>query len=398
MPIARTGWYEYSGKELGVKGRENELIKVYRSPSEVFSKKAIASFNGKIVTDNHPPDLLTPENAQRYSKGAIQNVRQSKEETDLLLADLIIYDKRLIEEIQDGKREVSCGYEYVCIDNGDGTFSQTEICGNHVAVVDAGRAGSRVAIKDSKSEVEEKVMSRKVRISNKNSTASKFLLALGLKHFSMDAEPEEIEAIVDEMAEENKEKKIPDDVKEEKKPSEPAKDSEVNPKIDALEQKVDKLTALIEQIMKPEEKAPEDAIDDAIKELETGDDEEVIEGADEELPAAEVTDVEDRPKNPIPGADSAAMITALKLMKPIIASIPDKSARKKACDSLITEFKKATQTKNNNKTSYADLLRAQKKSTVDGKAKQSLDEKQKAIENLGDDIAKRYNANLKGGK
>ena len=64
-----------------------------------------------------------------------------------MLADLIITDPRLIEAILAGKREISCGYTYeLCEENGK--YIQRRIRGNHVAVVDAGRAGPRVCIKD----------------------------------------------------------------------------------------------------------------------------------------------------------------------------------------------------------------------------------------------------------
>jgi hypothetical protein len=149
VPIARTGWYDYLPQEIGVEGQG--LVKVYRSPEEVFNRQAIASFEGKPTTDEHPPELLTPDNSELFIKGAVQNVRQSLSEPDLLLADLIIYNSILIDEIMNkGKREVSCGYECNYVDNGDGTYSQVQICGNHVAIVENGRAGDRVAIKDSK--------------------------------------------------------------------------------------------------------------------------------------------------------------------------------------------------------------------------------------------------------
>lgn len=399
VPIARTGWYEYLSKELGIEGNGDEIIKVYRSPEEVFNKRAIASFEGKIVTDDHPPDLLTPDNAQRYAKGTVQNVRKSTEETDLLLADLIIYEKRLIQEIEDGKREVSCGYDCIYVDNGNGSFNQTMICGNHVAVVDAGRAGNRVAIKDSKTEMEGaiKIMS-KVKMPKKNSTTTRILAAIGLKHYAADADPEELADVVDNMAEENKAADGFEEIKEEKQEL-PSKDDGENSEIAALSQQVAKLTEIVMQAIKPQQKAPEDAIDELIKEIGSNDEEpgsETIE-MDEDIPAAEVSDPLDRPENPIPNADSIAMVKALKAMKPIIASIPDEVARKKACDSLIAQFRKEKQTKDS-PNGYANILKAQKKAANDKKEKQpTADERAKYLEDLGESIAKKYNANLKGG-
>lgn len=54
-----------------------------------------------------------------------------------------------VDAVQSGKREISCGYECEYVPNGDGTYTQRNIRGNHVAVVERGRAGKRAAILDS---------------------------------------------------------------------------------------------------------------------------------------------------------------------------------------------------------------------------------------------------------
>ena len=409
VPIARTGWYEYLGKELGLNDRTNEIIKVYRSPEVVFSKKAIASFEGKIVTDEHPSNLLTPENAQRYAKGTVQNVRQSKENNDLLLADLIVYDKKLINEILDGKREVSCGYDCVYVDNGDGTFNQTEIRGNHVAVVDAGRAGKNISIKDSNKEMEgEKKKMSKVNIPKKRGPITNFLTAFGFKHYAADAEPEDIANTLDELIEE-RQCDEGDEIQEEKKnpnPQQSNDDGEENPQIAELAKQVSELTKIVAQLVKPKEKAPEEAIDEFIDELskesndgesETIEDEDFTE--DEDIQENEDSDPEDESKNQISNSDSAAMIRALKAMKSIISSIPDEKIRKSACDSLIAEFKKSKK-KNTRDNGYANILKGQRKKAKDSqlKRRKTADERAKEFEALGDTIAKKYNANLKEDK
>ena len=163
VPVARTGTQEYLPEELGITGNEqltinNEqlnvsaesgLIAVYRPEEEVFSPATIASFEGMPVTNDHPPEGVDVSNIRALQKGHAHNVRRgSGAESDLLLADLIITDPALITAIlEDGKREISCGYTYeLCEENGQ--YIQRKIRGNHVAVVDAGRAGSRVSIRD----------------------------------------------------------------------------------------------------------------------------------------------------------------------------------------------------------------------------------------------------------
>ena len=147
VPVARTGIQEYLPAELGIAG--SAPVPVYRPEEEVFSEATIASFEGMPVTNDHPPDGVDVFNIRALQKGHAHNVRRgSGEESDLLLADLIITDPALITAILgDGKREISCGYTYeLCEENG--RYIQRKIRGNHVAVVDAGRAGSRVSIKD----------------------------------------------------------------------------------------------------------------------------------------------------------------------------------------------------------------------------------------------------------
>lgn len=70
--------------------------------------------------------------------------------SDLLLGDLLITTEKGIELVKSGLREVSCGYDaqYEQIEKGKGR--QKEIIGNHIALVTKGRAGGRCAIQDGK--------------------------------------------------------------------------------------------------------------------------------------------------------------------------------------------------------------------------------------------------------
>lgn len=151
VPIARTGYQHYLESELIEDGDPKKIINVYRSPSEVFSAATLASFEGKPVTDGHPDVDVTPDNYQLYQKGHVQHVRLgSGDDEDKIIADLYITDKVLINEIRNGKREVSAGYYAEDKEDNQGRICQTKIRGNHVAVVDEGRAGPSVAIRDAK--------------------------------------------------------------------------------------------------------------------------------------------------------------------------------------------------------------------------------------------------------
>ena len=156
VPVARTGTQDYLPEELGITPGSFSfasgpgLISVYRPEEEVFAPETMASFEGMPVTNDHPPDGVDVDNIRRLQMGHAHNIRRGTgEESDLLLADLIITDERLIEAILGGKREISCGYTYELAEE-NGRYIQRKIRGNHIAVVDAGRAGPRVSIKDKK--------------------------------------------------------------------------------------------------------------------------------------------------------------------------------------------------------------------------------------------------------
>lgn len=147
VPIARTGTYQYLREELGLDG--TGIVTVYREPNEVFDLKTIASFNGKAFTDTHPSVDVTADNWSIYSKGELTDVRRGKGAmSNFLVADILVRDPIVINEIESGaKREVSAGYECEYVER-DGKIYQTAIRGNHVALVQAGRAGSAVRIND----------------------------------------------------------------------------------------------------------------------------------------------------------------------------------------------------------------------------------------------------------
>lgn len=184
VPIARTGIQNYRGMEFG--GTDpNKIYNIERPEAEVFSKAALASFEGKPVVDEHPTEDVKPGNVLQYLKGTCRNVHRGEGAlSDCIVADLIIYDDDLIRKIEDGKRDVSCGYDCLWDPKDRDTYVQREIRGNHVAVVNRGRAGHRVSIRDSKGGM--KRMSTK-----KNSLWGRVLAAFAKDE---DTTPEDLEA------------------------------------------------------------------------------------------------------------------------------------------------------------------------------------------------------------
>ncbi len=156
VPIARIGSQLYSELDLPkLKPDADGEIIVERTADEVFSAETLASFEGMTVTILHPEDdagnimFIDPENWRELAVGHVQNVRRGTgKQSDLMVADLIIKDEEAIAYIENGLREVSCGYDAEYEQTAIGRAKQYQITGNHVALVPNGRAGSRCAIGD----------------------------------------------------------------------------------------------------------------------------------------------------------------------------------------------------------------------------------------------------------
>lgn len=149
--VARTGIQIYSGTEVG--RPDLKTVRVYRAEDQVFSKASMASFANIPVTNDHPPEVVTADNWAKYAKG--QTGEDVARDGEALRIPLMIADGATIADIEAGKRELSNGY--MCDLNWDGGTTpsgeeydaeQINIIGNHVAVVQAGRAGSEFRIGD----------------------------------------------------------------------------------------------------------------------------------------------------------------------------------------------------------------------------------------------------------
>lgn len=138
--ISGTGVYEYSDGEQSW----GEL----RTADEVFNPDSLKSFQMVPVTDDHPSAMVNADNIGQLQRGHLgSNVRKAQDGLHVL-ADMLITDPSLIKKIKEGKTQLSNGYEAIVVaDAGvseDGTpysYRQTEIRGNHTAVVDQARGG-----------------------------------------------------------------------------------------------------------------------------------------------------------------------------------------------------------------------------------------------------------------
>lgn len=146
---ARSGIYDYSGREVDPDNahglRDKAMVKVYRSGDQVFDRASIHSFVGKPITNDHPREGVNAANWRDHARGTIMGAVRDGEH---IAFDLLLTDAAAIKAVEDGKRELSNGYSCQ-LDFKPGTApdgqafdaAQVGIAGNHIAIVDQGRAG-----------------------------------------------------------------------------------------------------------------------------------------------------------------------------------------------------------------------------------------------------------------
>lgn len=402
VPIARTGTQQYRGCEFGGPVADG-IYNVQRPEAEVFDRAAVASFEGKPVCDEHPEEDVTPDNYGRYMKGVCRDVRRGDGDlSNCLVADLVIYDADLINKIEAGKREISCGYDCLWNPTSDSSYDQLEIRGNHVAVVDRGRAGHKVAIRDTADDkkggtkMSKSLIGRILRaLARDESTTPEDMEAAAKLAGSSDAEPrpqpapapapaapaapatpapaavpqpDNKPAAMDE-ATEARFKKIEDALE--------AISSKLNPAQPAAEPKKDALDALEEEL---QNKAP------AAEPAPAGDEDDVIEPP-EDINAQDAAPEEDVEGECSPDAKEArdAAMALIKNLKPAVAAIPNEVQRKRAADSLAILIKGSMQ----QDAQYGKLMQMRRRNAAKD-SKPAVDDY-----DLGREIAKKYNPHYK---
>lgn len=150
---ARTGIQEYLGSEVGKP--DIPVVRVYRPADEVFHKDALASFSHAPVTMDHPPEMVTPDNIKEYEVGEVSTA--AKVEGGWVSLPLIVKHRDAIDAVKSGKNQLSAGYACELdwtpgIDDAGNAYDaiQRNIRINHLAIVDAARAGPEARIGDAK--------------------------------------------------------------------------------------------------------------------------------------------------------------------------------------------------------------------------------------------------------
>ena len=155
-PLSKVGVFPYLGKQINSDLDQDKIYFVYRPEEELSDQKTIDSFKLLPWIDDHvmlgDPSLgLTPPEKKGVHGIIGEDVHY---EDGYLKGNLKIFSEKLADLIESGKNELSIGYrcEY---DMTEGSFNgqhydaiQRNIRGNHVALVNEGRAGPDVAVLD----------------------------------------------------------------------------------------------------------------------------------------------------------------------------------------------------------------------------------------------------------
>jgi len=258
--ISRTGIQQYLAIEMGLQDRNPEdVIRVYRPEEEVFADASLMSFSNKPVTNNHPPELVNAANAKQYSVGhAGPSVTR---DGSFAKTDLFIIDAQSIEDIESGKAELSNGYTAdidwtpgVSPDGEEYDAVQRNIKGNHIAIVERGRAGRDCRVADQLPNVGDKLAMAKITIDGVDYEVSdQAAQAVGKLHTRL----KDAEMSAEETEKEKKAKE--DEMEAEKEKMKATKDSHAAeletlkkqiPTADTLDKLVAERTSLVDQARK----------------------------------------------------------------------------------------------------------------------------------------------------
>lgn len=143
---------------------DGSIFNELRLPEEVFSRESLDSLRLIPVTNDHPGELVTPDNVSKYQVGTTgEDVCRAdmwgedggflyKTDGTQVTIPMKITKREAIDAVKGGKHALSCGYtcdlEIVAGVWGGVAYDaiQRNIKYNHVAIVDRGRAGDTAVI------------------------------------------------------------------------------------------------------------------------------------------------------------------------------------------------------------------------------------------------------------
>ena len=148
-PILKAGIFPYLWSEIG-QGEPSRVYKVLRSEEELSKPETIESFELVPLINEH---FVLGELGTDTDDKSIDGIVGESIcfEAPYLKSNIKVFGKHIKKLIEVGKIELSAGYscKYIPVENNpDYDFIQTDIRANHLALVEAGRNGSDVAVQD----------------------------------------------------------------------------------------------------------------------------------------------------------------------------------------------------------------------------------------------------------
>ena len=148
-PILKAGIFPYLGSEIG-QGKASRVYKVLRSEEELSKPETIKSFElVPLINEHFVLGELGTDTDDKPIDGIVGESIYF--EAPYLKSNIKVFGKHIKKLIEVGKIELSAGYscKYIPVENNsDYDFIQTDIRANHLALVEAGRNGSDVAVQD----------------------------------------------------------------------------------------------------------------------------------------------------------------------------------------------------------------------------------------------------------
>lgn len=154
-PISKEGVYDYLGSQIpGYPGDPNDIVKVFRPGSELARQETIDSFKLMPFIDEH--QWLGVEGTDAGDLPLTGTTgEQVYYEAPYLKANLRVYSQKLLDAFNTGKVQLSPGYLYDYVyqpgqwQGVNYSYVQSNLRGNHLALVEKGRTGADVAVMDS---------------------------------------------------------------------------------------------------------------------------------------------------------------------------------------------------------------------------------------------------------
>lgn len=153
-PIASSGVFQYSAAQVGLPGDPNRIVNVYRPPESVSDAEYLASLQLIPLINDHEMlsgfqgDTSATAPEEKGIDGVLFDVLY---EQPWVKGSIKIFSRSMQADLSSGKKDLSLGYtcdfevRTVVVDGVECEVIQTNMRGNHIALVEVGRVpGARV--------------------------------------------------------------------------------------------------------------------------------------------------------------------------------------------------------------------------------------------------------------